>query len=584
MDPTDLPRKRTTRKRRRERYVILVALKSCILNMCSEFLLIVGYDLTHFFLHIIQKRKISNAEQLVANPDFVAEDSSSVAVDADLAETEEIAPEGMEEPMSAESLNLEPGADATEDGEAVVDVDSQKSGNSEPKVELNREEEAADNAESPEESNDLIPVEEVNETVTAPVVVAQPNPEISEVAPSSAKKESITNEPADTAKDDNSAWETVEVRSRGNRNKSNRSGRQQSYGSSSSSMNGHHGGGSKKAKSSRTSASRKRNATRKIVREILSSVLDTVDEEARRRRIKEGAQLPGNKWAAAVARSRAGASNGRQDGQQSSIQKKDTTIRDVLVGRQTANGSKNPPAGLSLAQRLASRQRQDARGDGKSNVSAARYGNENRKIREKSDRPSAATGTKPNGPPTAADQNTAPTLPETLSAVSANSVNTDASRGAESKKDVPVQEKGDARSGSSSGGSGQALKTQRASNTQQTGKEASPAPPLPTLLSPGNANSASSSVASSLDAPHAGHHPHHHCFSAANENDVGYHLLDVCDRLTRDMNVFMKRRALALDVRRRERGAVLVALQESLTVRILLDYVPCSLDYLFWLF
>jgi hypothetical protein len=554
--------------------------------VCSEFLLIVGYDLTHFFYNI-QKRKISNFEQLVANQDVLAEDYSSVAVDvdvdADVAETEEIAPERMEEPMSAESANPEPEADGAEDGEAAADVDSDQSGNSEPNVELNGEEEAADNVESPEESNDLIPVEEVNETETAPVVVAQPNPEISKAAPSRSKKDSITNEAVDTAKDDNSAWETVEVRCRGNRNKSSRSGRQQSYGSSSSSMNGHHGGGSKKAKSSRTSASRKRTANRKIVREILSSVLDTVDEEARRRRIRDGARLPGNKWAAAVARSRASSSNGRQDGQQSSIQKKETTIRDVLVGRQAANGGKNAPAGISLAQRLASRQRQDARGDGKNNVSA-RHVNENRKIREKSDRPSAATGTTPNGQPTAADQNTAPTVPETLSAVSANSVNTDASRGAESKKDTPVQEEGEARSESSSEGSAQALKTQRASNTQQTSKEASPAPPLPTLLSSGNANSASSSVASSLDAPHAGHHPHHHSFSAANENDVGYHLLDVCDRLTKDMNVFMKRRALALDVRRRERGAVLVALQESLTVRILLDYVPCSFDYLFWLF
>lgn len=519
----------------------------------------------------------------MANQEVLAEDSSSVPVDADVTETEEIAREGMEEPMSAES-NPEPVADATEDYEAAADVDSDKSVDSEPNVELgtNEEEEAADNVESPEEeSNDLLPVEEVNETETAPVVVAQPNPEISKAAPIRAKKESITNEPVDTAKDDNSAWETVEVKARGNRNKFNRSGRQQSYGSSSSSMSGHHGGGSKKAKSSRTAASRKRNANRKIVREILTSVLDVVDDEVRRRRIR-GARLPGNKWAAAVARCRAGASNGRQDGQQSSIQKKETTMHDVLVGRQAASGGKHFPAVTSLAQRLASRQRQDSRGDGKNNNVSARYGNENRKIREKSDRPSAATGAKSNRQPTAADQNTAPTLPETLSAVSANSVNNDTLRGAESEKDTPVPE--EARSESNSVGSAQALKTQRASNTQQTSKEASPAPPLPTLLSPGNANSASSSVASSLDAPHAGHHPHHHSFSAANENDVGYHLLDVCDRLTRDMDVFMKRRALALDVRRKERGAVLVALQESLTVRIPFDYVPCSLDCIFWLF
>lgn len=79
-------------------------------------------------------------------------------------------------------------------------------------------------------------------------------------------------------------------------------------------------------------------------------------------------------------------------------------------------------------------------------------------------------------------------------------------------------------------------------------------PPLDTLLGPGNSCSASSSVASSLDAPHG----------ARPEDDVGYHLLNVCGQLSEEINTFMSRRSLALAVRRRERSAVLGALQDTL--------------------
>ena len=84
-------------------------------------------------------------------------------------------------------------------------------------------------------------------------------------------------------------------------------------------------------------------------------------------------------------------------------------------------------------------------------------------------------------------------------------------------------------------------------------------------------NSTTSSVASSLD-----HHPNsmlshpsgcgadraakHH-----NQDDpsksVGYHLLNVCNRLSSDMATFMGRRGIALAARRRERGRLLQALQ-----------------------
>lgn len=92
--------------------------------------------------------------------------------------------------------------------------------------------------------------------------------------------------------------------------------------------------------------------------------------------------------------------------------------------------------------------------------------------------------------------------------------------------------------------------------------------PVQTLVGPGNNNSASSSVASSLEAPHATRHKPHHHHDSCKEDDVGYHLLKVCDRLSLDMNTFMRRRASALSVRRRERGVLLAALQDTVQVSI----------------
>lgn len=90
----------------------------------------------------------------------------------------------------------------------------------------------------------------------------------------------------------------------------------------------------------------------------------------------------------------------------------------------------------------------------------------------------------------------------------------------------------------------------------------SSAPPLQTLVGPGNFNSANSSVASSLEAPHATRHRSNKLHSSR-EDDVGYHLLKVCERLSGDMNTFMARRALALSTRRQERGALLSSLEET---------------------
>jgi hypothetical protein len=107
------------------------------------------------------------------------------------------------------------------------------------------------------------------------------------------------------------------------------------------------------------------------------------------------------------------------------------------------------------------------------------------------------------------------------------------------------------------------------------------APPLSTLIGPGNACSTSSSVASSLEAPHSSSNRFCQSSSATTEDDVGYHLLNVCGRMSEEITTFMSRRALALDVRRKERNAVLHALGESLGVS-LSSLLSLSLSGLFF--
>jgi hypothetical protein len=397
------------------------------------------------------------------------------------------------------------------------------------------------------------------------------HPEESKEAATQDKNDTSITGNTDPPKDDHT-WETVEVRARGSRKKTlDRGGHGRFHSHQNHGFHSHHN--QKKPKTARTTASRKRLATRKIVRDILSSVLDAVDDEVRRRRqvSRDGARPTENSWAAALTRSTMNNSN---DIQPPGNQNMEAAKRDVAVGRQSGNPSRS----LSASAAQYSQRMHSDRMRLNSNAASGRNANENRKGREKAEINSSEGGAKPGGQTALADQNTAPTVQETLSAVSANSLNTDARRGSGSRKGAPVRETGVARSDSSSGGSAEMLKPQLALSTLQAGKEGSPPPPLPTLLSPGNANSASSSVASSLDAPHAGH-PHHHCFSTANENDVGYHLLDVCDRLTREMDVFMTRRSHALNVRRNERSAVLTALQKSLSVSTVLGNLRGLVNY-----
>ena len=380
---------------------------------------------------------------------------------------------------------------------------------------------------------------------------------------------SIAPEPEedDSAKDDCGTWETVEARSRGNRKKAadrTNQGRfpsNQGNNNNFSSSGGQNNNGSKKSKSSRGNK-RHRSNNRKFVREILSSVLDSVDQTVRQRRLAKR-ELPrpsSNKWGPP--------STGKGSGvigkhgkllEESSNQSKELTMRDVLVGRPTSNSNKAVTGNLpnSSASKMYSdrvRQKSDILAEGKQSPSQPGTGTKN--SRDKGDRAAPTAASKIPGT-TIADQNTAPTVPETISAISADTPS----------RNMISQDKVFTQGDSSSGDSAERIKPNH--GVSLPSKEASPSPPLPTLLSPGNANSATSSVASSLEASHAGHHGNHLSSNLRNENDVGYHLLDVCDRLTRDINIFMKRREHALEIRRRERGSVLIALQETLSVSVM---------------
>ena len=160
-----------------------------------------------------------------------------------------------------------------------------------------------------------------------------------------------------------------------------------------------------------------------------------------------------------------------------------------------------------------------------------------------------------------ADQNTASTLQETISATSRSfAFADDTYKRSEAKTQAQKSSKEVAKNSTENRENSSGSSTIDGARTQNIRK--SSAPPLQTLVGPGNFNSANSSVASSLEAPHATRHgSNKHNFSR--EDDVGYHLLKVCERLSGDMNIFMARRALALSTRRRERGALLSSLQET---------------------
>ena len=354
---------------------------------------------------------------------------------------------------------------------------------------------------------------------------------------------STDQDPRDSS--DDHLWETVAAKARGSRGRracsgQGGSGRPSAQGTPSVTTGA--GSASKKVKKARDS--RRRAASRKVAKDIISSVLDGVDADVKRRRMQAAKSVGVAKRPDRLSQ----AINGSLQG--SAWQLRPMTMRDVVLGRLRAEAEIQPKVETGPIDNC------DAGPSGKKSVNA-----------DGKARASAWV----------ADQCTAPTVPETVSGISAgNTQSSGISVGDNgSVSCITTTEKAAERTlpGDCSSG-GMAVHASAQHHTKVDNKETSPTPPLKTLLGP-NDNSASSSVASSLEVPH-GRHLHHHHSSVSNENDVGYHLLDVCDRLSRDMDVFMGRRAVALGIRRRERGALLAALQDTASVSISAYDIPLA--------
>ncbi len=336
---------------------------------------------------------------------------------------------------------------------------------------------------------------------------------------------------AEVEEDDEDAWERVEVRGRGNRRKGSD---QQMFPAKNRPHSGGPDGtsGSKKAKGARSVASRKKVANRKVAKDILSSVLDKVADEVQIKKATSSKQAD-NPWkvTSSVPSTRSEPKALSHAPSTKMTPPREKTMRDVLLGSQESTFSdKQPPVVQN-----SSFAKKDQNGRTKGVIT-------------KVDKDITTA--------TLADQNTAPTYQETVSAVSTPS-------NVATKQDRNSSEERASKSDSSSVDerSETPLSNGRQSTQPRPGAS-SDDPPLPTLLNPDNANSTTSSVASSLEIP-SGCHRHH--AGSGDVNDVGYHLLDVCDQLSRDMCLFMSRRALALGSRRRERGAILYALQDVLS-------------------
>ncbi|KAL7579000.1 hypothetical protein ACA910_019044 [Epithemia clementina (nom. ined.)] len=315
------------------------------------------------------------------------------------------------------------------------------------------------------------------------------------------------------------------------------------------------------------SGRRKNNSSRKIARDIVFSVLDGVEDELRvkqeQRLHQQQSTIPtANAWHAARV---------QQQPQKQVSQSQNSTAQTpsnraaVVV---TAAAAAAPNKSQSGAKQ---RHIRPSDGDASKRNDALLPKQTSTLSR------SSALGSAP------ADQGTAPTYQETVSALSSasNTVENSTSVIVKSKQEINNtnssvspnhQPAPDAKVGGSGGSvddvetathpTDRITVTNNHNNSSSNQSMRSPVPPLPTLLSPENANSTASSVASSLEAPHGRHHHLHHAPSQDEHNAVGYHLLDVCDRLSQDIALFMKSRAQAVSLRRSERAVLLGALQE----------------------
>lgn len=329
-------------------------------------------------------------------------------------------------------------------------------------------------------------------------------------------------------------WKTVPAKGSDKRNKRNHS-RNEKQGGTVSEASALSQTPARKGKQ-RTKATREKVRTRKLVKEIVGGILDDVDGEVEKRR--KGA-------------ARAYAEERRKINEEKR--------------RKTTDSSKgeNVKSTSDSLERLVV--------DNQSSISNAGEGGErsrvsprSRPFEAKSQRPGGRNGIQPNGK-ASADQKTAQTVPETVSGRSSGRTGA-----VETPTNIPDNES--------------SMSLEDMTGVNKTSAEALPSqnspPPLPKVLGTGHTISASSSVASSLEAPHATRHRHRGKSHELKEDDVGYHLVKLCEKLSDEMAVFMDRRAMALSIRRRERNALLAALQDSVTKtfgRCLVDiYGSCA--------
>jgi len=345
---------------------------------------------------------------------------------------------------------------------------------------------------------------------------------------------------------DDDQWETVEVKVRGkNRPKFNDSRIHGMNITQNSQLNVANG---RKIKMGRTSASRKRSAHRKMARDILSSVLESVELEIRRRKKTEATGEEERKRVSRLEQQNTPVMHLPKVTRDKPISMRDMVLRKSgIVSAKVLDGHS-----ASISQKKAKSSM------ARNNVSKIPTSEPKKKVKKTKSKNTVAM---------MADQNTAQTLLETLSGASGASNNQLSLTTEEKEKVYKKNHRPEIGAAVTDDSSSVAEVCEQEQNFTKiavtTDTDSSPSPPLSTLLGPGNSNSASSSVASSLEAPHSSKRMHHS--SCGNENDVGYHLLDVCNRLSRDMNVFMARRAFALTARRRERGALLAALQDTVS-------------------
>lgn len=400
------------------------------------------------------------------------------------------------------------------------------------------------------------------------------------------------NEEENKPNDDADEWETVAVKTRkpkakqtndqANNSKSNNGNRssQSSSGRNNNNCSSNHGEGGNKRhrdkKKNRKDKGEKDNNRRRnqpnnqtsVVKDVLTHILDVVDDEVSKRKqgVKSVASDDRRRSANSDKRSPATANNSRSNTDQrrrsqatpvssstdSNSKQQPRSLRDVVAGVTPTSGksSDTVPQNGDQSKKSAPEPPRDAK---------IKPGLSYKSVIEPTRQQTPAVVT-----PTTTNEAKAPE--KTVKA-----------GGKENSKSKSASAAACRRDASSSSAQGKtkgtapletetncvAAKEDSCQLPASTTEEDRNTPPLSTLLGPGTSCSATSSVASSLEAPHSSRFRHQ---SIASTEDVGVHLLNVCKQLSEEIDTFMSRRSLALDVRRKERSAVLGALQDTLVV------------------